>query len=430
MVSINKLNFNANNINFKSNKVNKETNNVKDNTSISIYKTKGLQLPYSQRAISFHIDMEEPENKQNEVLYSSFRDDELFDDERDTLSAGYYHYDDDDVIPEKQYKDPVNINYRLGNYDRLISEPPREYVISENAISYKNQIPNIVNNEDVEQFKQYLNDKYKSDNLRDVALNACLINKDDKRELSPLLMNCFMADNEIHSVRELSDIYNGSKLTQSNGDEVVDNSLLVIGYDALNRYPSNKNYKAKMILNYSKTTDKKGNEVFSPQKNAVVMKLINSGESFDDLPILMNTVTSNPTKASSRFDSDSLNFVHRLKRRGISLPVAADITNACKLKNSKGDYNLNSDLQNIAINGLLAKSYKPETVAPVINSLKVDNSDSSERISKPALDLMERLVSDCKTDKQLIKYTKFCNVRDEKGRKTFDFNRARAVINA
>lgn len=431
MVSINKLNFSVNNINFKSNKVNQDKGNIiKDNASVSIYKTKGLQLPYSQKSISSHIDMEEPENKQNEILYSTFRDDELFDDDKDTLSAGYYHYDDDDVLPQRQYKDPVNINYRIDNYDKLTSERPREFVISEKSISYENEIPNINKNRELVPFQQYLNSRYKSDNLKDIVFNACMVNKNEKRELSPLLMNSFVANNELYSVRELSDIFNGSKLVQANGDEIIDNKLLEIGYDALNRYPSNNNLKAKMILNYSKATDKRGNEVFSPQKNAIVMKLLNSRESFENLPILMSTVTFNSTKGSSRFDANSLFFVHNLMRRGMSLSVAADITNACKLKNSKGDYNLSPELQNFAVNNLLAKSYNPETVAPVINSLKVDNSNGSERISDKALQFTNHLVADCKTDEQLIKYTKFCNVIDNVGNRNFDNNKAQAILNA
>ena len=51
------------------------------------------------------------ENLKEEQQVIFFRDNELFDENIDTNLRGYAQYDEDDILPALQFKNPVNINY-------------------------------------------------------------------------------------------------------------------------------------------------------------------------------------------------------------------------------------------------------------------------------------------------------------------------------
>lgn len=422
MLSINK--FNNYNIQFKAKPQN--TNAIKDNTkSTAIYRGNNVSYFY------YYPENNTIEDNESPVISSTFRDDELFDEKRDYITEGYRSYDEDDIKPIRQFKDIVDSDYRMDRDCGLTSKVPDEKTVYNKEKTKKTNY-NIYLPHQKNEFQTVLFDRYPLPVMRNKIIEACLITKNGDKKLSKTLTNSFIQNNSQYSASEMIDIFNVSKMKKANGDEVVDETALSNAYKDLNRFPANGNNEMKTIINLSKSRDNKGNEVFSPYRHACVINLIEKKrESFKDLPLLMDVMTtSKPSSSFSHIDSKPYEFLHKLRGRGMTTQDAADITNACKLKGKDNNSYMNKDLENIAIKDLLAKSYKPSTVAPVLNNLKTDNPDGSEKINLGAVKLLHVLIDRCKSDEAVLKYMDFCNAKDIEGNRYFNNNRAQAIINA
>lgn len=94
--------------------------------------TKKADVPYMSIYVENYINYPRPfelspnaykkdfENLKEEQQVIFFRDNELFDENIDTNLRGYAQYDEDDILPALQFKNPVNINY-LQNKDQDFS---------------------------------------------------------------------------------------------------------------------------------------------------------------------------------------------------------------------------------------------------------------------------------------------------------------------
>ena len=394
MISIFNTKFH-NNFNFKSVKFN--NNSLKDTETeiFSIYDNKGMSYPYFYPEAENEISEEQEESP---IISSTFRDEELFDEYNDYITPDYFRYDDNDIKPNRQFKNIIDSDYRM---DR---------------------------SESINNFKKAVENRFSTTNLRNKMFEACTIQKNNNKKLSATLMNSFIQNNNSYSSSELIDIFNLSKLKESNGNERVDEDLLKSGYLALNSFPSNKNIKTKMILNLAKTYNENGDEIFSKDRYNLEMKLIDKGEKFNDLPVLMDTVISSKND-DVYIDDSSYAYVNLLRKRGIPTSTAADIVNATKLKKSNDVSHIDETLQNIAKN-LLVKSYSPATVPVVISNLKVNDSEGNELVSNDAVNFLNSLVEKCNTDSDLIKYTTLCNKKDNNGNSYFHKNRAKAILHS
>ena len=414
MLSINK--FNNYNIQFKAKTQN--TNAIKDNTkSTAIYRTNNVSYFY------YYPENNTIEDNESPVISSTFRDDELFDEKRDYITEGYRSYDEDDIKPIRQFKDIVDSDYRMDRDCGLTSKVPDEKTVYNTEIS-RNVGDNTFRINRKHPFRKILLDKYPLPATRNKIIGACLVTKNGEKKLSQILMNSYVDKNLKYSVNEMIDIFTAAKLKKANGDTVVDKDALSKAYEALNRYPSNNNDKMKTLINLSKTKNSDGDEVFSKSRYETANSLLlDKKEKFEDLPLLMDTVVSK----SGNIDYDSYDFLNKLRKRPMPFKMAADITNACKLKDVSDRNKQNSELQKIATRTMLKNSYKPDTTAIVINNLKVDNPAGGEKISSYAVRLLNHLVTTHKKDNVIIKYTSYCIDNDSSGLRTFNCNRGRRI---
>ncbi len=414
MLSINK--FNNYNIQFKAKPQN--TNAIKDNTkSTAIYRTNNVSYFY------YYPENNTIEDNESPVISSTFRDDELFDEKRDYITEGYRSYDEDDIKPIRQFKDIVDSDYRMDRDCGLTSKVPDEKTVYNTEIS-RNVGDNTFRINRKHPFRKILLDKYPLPATRNKIIGACLVTKNGEKKLSQILMNSYVDKNLKYSVNEMIDIFTAAKLKKANGDTVVDKDALSKAYEGLNRYPSNNNDKMKTLINLSKTKNSDGDEVFSKSRYETANSLLlDKKEKFEDLPLLMDTVVSK----SGNIDYDSYDFLNKLRKRPMPFKMAADITNACKLKDVSDRNKQNSELQKIATRTMLKNSYKPDTTAIVINNLKVDNPAGGEKISSYAVRLLNHLVTTHKKDNVIIKYTSYCIDNDSSGLRTFNCNRGRRI---
>lgn len=413
MLSINK--FNNYSIQFKSKQKSLNNQTKPDNKSTAIYRTNNVSYFYYPVTT-----IEEPESP---ILSSTFRDDELFDESRDYITSGYRNYDDDDIQPSRQFKDIVDSDYRMDRESGLISKIPDEKTVYNTEIS-RNVGDNTFRLNRKHPFRKILLDKYPLPATRNKIIGACLVTKNGEKKLSQILMDSYVDKNLKYSVNEMIDIFTAAKLKKANGDTVVDKDALSKAYEALNRYPSNNNDKMKTLINLSKTKNSDGDEVFSKSRYETANSLLlDKKEKFEDLPLLMDTVVSK----SGNIDYDSYDFLNKLRKRPMPFKMAADITNACKLKDVSDRNKQNSELQKIATRTMLKNSYKPDTTAIVINNLKVDNPAGGEKISSYAVRLLNHLVTTHKKDNVIIKYTSYCIDNDSSGLRTFNCNRGRRI---
>ncbi len=426
MISIFNTKFH-NNFNFKSVKFN--NNSLKDTETeiFSIYDNKGMSYPYFYPEAENEISEEQEESP---IISSTFRDEELFDEYNDYITPDYFRYDDNDIKPNRQFKNIIDFDYRMDRSEPLTSKMPDVYDYEEKKLPTETPMnfPTFPLQESINNFKKAVENRFSTTNLRNKMFEACTIQKNNNKKLSATLMNSFIQNNNSYSSSELIDIFNLSKLKESNGNERVDEDLLKSGYLALNSFPSNKNIKTKMILNLAKTYNENGDEIFSKDRYNLEMKLIDKGEKFNDLPVLMDTVISSKND-DVYIDDSSYAYVNLLRKRGIPTSTAADIVNATKLKKSNDVSHIDETLQNIAKN-LLVKSYSPATVPVVISNLKVNDSEGNELVSNDAVNFLNSLVEKCNTDSDLIKYTTLCNKKDNNGNSYFHKNRAKAILHS
>ncbi len=416
MLSVYNFNNHHNNIQFKAKS--KKNNTVMHNPkSTAIYRTKNVSYFY------FCPDILQEEPDKN-IISSTFRDEELFDDKRDYVTSGYRYYDEDDIKPLRQFKDIVDSDYRMARESGLTSKIPEEKTVY-NTENLQNVSDNaFCLNNHKNPFRSILFDKCTQPETRKKIIEACLITNNGEKKLSQILTDSYVDKNSRYSVNEIVDIFNVAKLKKVNGDTVVDEVALSKAYEALNRYPSNNNDKMKTLINLSKTKNSDGDEVFSKYRYETANNLLlDKKEKFEDLPLLMDTVVAK----SGNIDYDSYDFLNKLRKRPMPLKMAADITNACKLKNESGRNKQSSELQKIATRTMLKKLYKPDTTAIVINNLKVDNPYGGEIISSYALRLLNHLVTTHKKDNVIIKYTSYCIDNDSSGLRTFNCKRGRRI---
>lgn len=65
---------------------------------------------YKQNMVYDDAEYEE-ELEDSSIISDTFRTDELFDEERDVVDFNYYRYDEDDIVPIKQFKNVIAPKY-------------------------------------------------------------------------------------------------------------------------------------------------------------------------------------------------------------------------------------------------------------------------------------------------------------------------------
>jgi len=206
--------------NYSSNKTQKtsEHTNVKDSIDTCIYaenEDKDNCIPISY----FWADMQ-PEKlsaeQENAIARAAiFRDDELFDAQRDILNFRYMQYDANDVTPVEPFNCKIADDYSMerGIYHNPSRDIDTFVVIQSPADFYHSE-----------------GDLY----ARRAIHNLCDLNVSDQKVFSFTLSHYLhKKNNEGYSLNSIEQITDAAKLTFDNGDETVNYNLLDIGFELL-----------------------------------------------------------------------------------------------------------------------------------------------------------------------------------------------------
>lgn len=206
-----------------------------------------------------------------------FRDDELFDETRDSIDVGYREYDYNDTLAVSKEKAPVDRKY-LKTYGASIQPKndidtsgfvaSRKYWCSEAEAAMEKY-----NSGWKYELNPFPKPRTQDEKLRDAAMlrgrNGYVFSKPLYHFLR-VKHNEHPSARDYYSTRELVDICNACKLKNSNMTEFVDYDMFEEGLYWANRLKSNNNSEVKKVLRFSVRKDEEGNEYFDKEKNEML----------------------------------------------------------------------------------------------------------------------------------------------------------------
>ena len=196
-----------------------------------------------------------------------FRDDELFNPEKDCINTEYRQYDLDDIPVSAAwgYRKPiVNRKYLEAN---ALTDTPKYNIDTSNLI--------------YERYKAgskdyYIEAKTPEEILEKAAIlrqrRGFFVSKDLLKYLKEI-HNEYIPGRGYFSAGELADICEASKLRKADMTEYVDKEMIEAGLYWANRVISNDNHIVKQVLRSMVKKDEDGNEYFDKRKNAALKKM-------------------------------------------------------------------------------------------------------------------------------------------------------------
>lgn len=179
---------------------------------------------------------------------NTFRDNELFDDEKDIVTNKYRQYGIDDIPSESYSKSPLDYDYTL-EYQIKIINPPNLYSKTRPS-------------------KISLSEDLQTSNIEDLdeIIDACmLLDSNNQKRFSGNLYNHIktLSSNPNYTPDIIFDICDAAKLHKANGRQYIDYDLLNAGFFCYEKITNQDIEDTKKLINALKVTDRKGNQIFN-----------------------------------------------------------------------------------------------------------------------------------------------------------------------
>ena len=221
-----------------------------------------MQNYSSPRPFTLSDKLYESEIEKEEVSIPDliFRNDELFDNKRDELTAEYSGYDDDDIKPVKeQFYNPVHPDY-LINKDEFfdLNECFNTDILSPNC--YERMMHHYAKLNDI---MMYGNEDIYNDAIKLTRNGQTTINGKLRKELEAKL--------DDYDIKTAAAVANTAKLLSRNFNESVDYSLFEAGFKLAKRYPVEE---VQQMMNSCILEDRFRNEYYSPATMNFIGRLL------------------------------------------------------------------------------------------------------------------------------------------------------------
>lgn len=173
---------------------------------------------------------------------STFRDEELFNENIDRVTSGYFYYDGYDTSLGDL------INDTIGYY----------YPDSDNRTAQQRQLINYL-----DMYGEHENPIMYCDFEKNREIyELCIIENDDSNRFLGRLYNYLMKHSKEYSNDQIKTVVQSSKLFKANSKEYLDYNLLEAGFKFMKKFPEARNEDIEDLMNSLIAKDEKGNEIF------------------------------------------------------------------------------------------------------------------------------------------------------------------------
>lgn len=189
-----------------------------------------------------------------------FRDNELFDKEKDKVTRGYRVYNEDDICFYKKPSVPNEYQNAYGVTTKPANKIDTDVIYTEMEDWNKK----VIEEQEVIPANYYIS------RPEEKLLSVSTLYRRGMRPYFDKNLYDYLCEKRIgcgESIRNLVDVCNASKLKRANGSEYFSQDMIDAGLYWVHRFNSNDNHEMKQILKIIREKDDKGNEVFSKEKN-------------------------------------------------------------------------------------------------------------------------------------------------------------------
>lgn len=173
---------------------------------------------------------------------STFRDEELFDNEKDFIKSGYSTYDGYDIDAADLLEEAIDYYYPNIDNNRI---PEKQRVVTA--------------------MRAYAFDSFPASAMKtnQEIRELSMLKGDNGDRFSGNLYNHLVGKLGSFSLEQISNVASASKLTKANSREYVDFNLLEAGFTFLKKYPKASPEQIFDLMNSVVALDNDGNEIIS-----------------------------------------------------------------------------------------------------------------------------------------------------------------------